>query len=104
SFLLLFSFFLPIPTFSQEKIAPGTPTNNDRRLRRPTAYPLFSPLLRFPFIESKSPLASGSPMLDADVRDCKKQNTFSDWLPLPPRPDNPSDKPLRTSPSATSVR
>src|SRR5262249_51357905 len=93
SFLLLFSFFVPFPGFPQKNFAPGTPRNDDRQFRRPAAYPLSSPLLPIPLIESKSPLASGSPMLDADVRDCKKQNTFLDWLPLPARPDSPSDKP-----------
>src|SRR5215469_2948282 len=104
SFFFAPFFFLPFPGFPQKNFAPGTSRNDDRQFRRPTAYPLSSSLLRIPLIESKSPLASGSPMLDADVRDCKKQNTFSDWLPFPARPDSPSDKPLRTLPSATSVR
>src|SRR6516165_1420477 len=32
SFLLLFSFFVPVPSFPQKNIAPGSPRNNDRPL------------------------------------------------------------------------
>src|SRR5487761_1485226 len=44
SFLLLFSSFVPVPSFPQKNIAPGSPGNNDRPLDRPTTSPGFCPL------------------------------------------------------------
>ena len=42
SFLLLFSFFVPLPSFPQKNIEPGSPRNDDRPLGRPTTSPVLS--------------------------------------------------------------
>ena len=43
SFLLLFSFFLPIPSFSQKNFAPAAPESDDSQPGRPTASPCLLP-------------------------------------------------------------
>lgn len=60
-FLLLFSFFVPIPNFPQRNFARGSPRNDDRQLGRPTTSPVLSLFVRISFFQSRSLPAIGSP-------------------------------------------
>jgi hypothetical protein len=105
--LLLFApfpVFLLRSQFSVEIVALAGRRNDDRQLPRPSASPVSTLLALISLFQSRSLPASGSSTLDADARDCKTQNTFSDGPPLPAHPGSPSDIPLRTSPSAINVR
>jgi hypothetical protein len=54
SFWLLFSFFLPIPSFPQRNFAPGSPRNDDRQLGQLTTSPVLSLLMRISLSQSRS--------------------------------------------------
>ena len=60
-FLLLFTFFVPIPSFSRRNFAPGPPRDNDRQLGRFTTSPVLCLLMRISLSQSRS-LPTSNPL------------------------------------------
>src|SRR5437899_2842569 len=54
SFLLLFSFFVPLPSFPQRNVTPGSPRSDDRQLGRSIASPVL-PLIVIPLSDLSMP-------------------------------------------------